>query len=67
MTRCVVTVLGMVAFLTCGYKSEAIMAFRASRNKEKGKKQEDQKGKEPLAANLLEAQFWYDALDILSL
>ena len=35
MTRRVVSVLGIVVFHTCGYKSEAIMAFWASRNREK--------------------------------
>ena len=39
--RRVVSVLGIVVFLTRGYKSEAIMAFWASRNRDKGK--EDRK------------------------
>ena len=39
--RRVVSVLGIVVFLTRGYKSEAIMAFWASRNRDKVK--EDRK------------------------
>ena len=35
MIRRAVSVLGIVVFHTCGYKSEAIVAFGASRNREK--------------------------------
>ena len=45
MTRRVVSVLGIIVFHTCGYKSEAIMAFGASRNREK-KGQNKKKTKE---------------------
>ena len=51
MTRRVVSVLGIVVFLTHGYKSEAIMAFWASRNRKKVQ-EEDQN------MNLWQRMFW---------
>ena len=40
VARCVVSVLGIVVFPTCGYKSKAIMASGASRNREKEQEEE---------------------------
>ena len=56
MKRCVVSVLGIVVFLTRGYKSEAIMAFWASRKREKV--QEEDQNVESLAAYVLAANLW---------
>ena len=68
MTRRVVSVLVIVFFHTCGYKSEAIMAFGASRNREKkGQKRRRPKkgrifGSEPLATRFFGKCFGYAEL-----
>ena len=61
VTRRAVSVLGIVVFHTCGCKSEGVMAFGASRNREKkgqNKKHTKKNREESLAPNLWRRDFW---------